>query len=129
MFVFKFVFSVISTLKKIYSYEIFIFYKQLRHIIAKMNKNLDKLKQFFRNSKSHNAQERVYLLKAETERDLKKESPMAMRVKMLKDLGDVVMTNRLEEVIIHFNDLKTCSNLKYSPVCCSKAVVTDERHD
>lgn len=63
-----------------------------------MNKNLDKLKQFFRNSKSYSAQDRVYVLKPETERDLKKESPMEKRVKMLKDLGDVVMTNRLEDV-------------------------------
>lgn len=68
-----------------------------------MNKNLDKLRQFFRNStsKSYNAQ--VYLLKAETERDLKKESLMEKRVKMLKDLGDVVMTNRLEEVSVNFD--------------------------
>lgn len=62
-----------------------------------MNKNLDKLKQFFRNSKTFNAQA-VYVLKQETERDLRKESPMEKRVKMLKDLGDVVLANRLEDV-------------------------------
>lgn len=66
--------------------------------VSIMNKNLDKLKQFFRNSKTYNAQEQVWLLKPETERDLKKESPMEKRVKMLKELGDVVSTNRLEEV-------------------------------
>lgn len=62
-----------------------------------MNKNLDKLKQFFRSNKTNSAQERIYVLNSEIERDLRKET-MEKRVKLLRDLGDIVLVNRLEEV-------------------------------
>lgn len=64
----------------------------------KMNKNLDKLKQFFRSNKSNHAHERVYILNSETEKDLRKDSSTEKRVKLLRDLGDIVLSNRLEEV-------------------------------
>lgn len=64
-----------------------------------MNKNLDKLKQFFRSNKTNSAQERVYVLNTEIERELRKESSNEKRVKLLRELGDVVVANRLEEVI------------------------------
>lgn len=62
-----------------------------------MNKNLDKLKQFFRSNKTNSAQERLYILNSEIERDLRKET-LEKRIKLLKDLGDIVVANRLEEV-------------------------------
>lgn len=64
----------------------------------KMNKNLDKLKQFFRSNKTNNAHERVYVLNSEIERELRKDSSNEKRVKLLRDLGDIVISNRLEEV-------------------------------
>lgn len=63
-----------------------------------MNKNLDKLKQFFRTNKTNSAQERIYVLNAEIERELRKDSSIEKRVKLLRELGDVVLNNRLEEV-------------------------------
>lgn len=65
-----------------------------------MSKNqLDKLKQFFKTSKSTSSQEK-YTLTSEIDRELRKESPIEKRVKLLKDLGDIVSTNRLEEVSV-----------------------------
>lgn len=63
-----------------------------------MNKNLDKLKQFFRSNKTNSAHERVYILNTEIERELEKKVAVEKRVKLLKDLGEIVLTNRLEEV-------------------------------
>lgn len=63
-----------------------------------MNKNLDKLKQFFRSNKTNNSQEKVYVLNHEIEKELRKESSTEKRVKLLRDLGDIVISNRLEEV-------------------------------
>jgi transcriptional/translational regulatory protein YebC/TACO1 len=66
--------------------------------VDKMSKNqLDKLKQWFKSSKSSNSQDR-YALIPELERELRKESPIEKRIKLLKDLNDVVIHNRLEEV-------------------------------
>lgn len=65
-----------------------------------MNKNLDKLKQFFRSNKTNNAQERVYVLNSEIERELRKDSSNEKRVKLLRELGDIVISNRLEEVLL-----------------------------
>lgn len=65
-----------------------------------MNKNLDKLKQFFRSNKTNNAQERVYLLNNEIEKELRKEALVEKRIKLIRDLGDIVVSNRLEEVNI-----------------------------
>lgn len=62
-----------------------------------MNKNLDKLKQFFRSNKTNSAQERIYVLNIETERELRS-NPIEKRVKLLRDFGEIVLTNRLEEV-------------------------------
>lgn len=63
-----------------------------------MNKNLDKLKQFFRSNKTNSAQERIYVLNAEIERELDKKVPVEKRIKLLRDLSEIVATNRLEEV-------------------------------
>lgn len=63
-----------------------------------MNKNLDKLKQFFRSNKTNSAQERVYVLNTEIERELDKRIPTEKRVKLLRELGEIVVANRLEEV-------------------------------
>jgi hypothetical protein len=63
-----------------------------------MNKNLDKLKQFFRSNKTNSAQEKVYILNNEIERELRKDWPLEKRIKLIKDLGDIVTSNRLEEV-------------------------------
>lgn len=63
-----------------------------------MNKNLDKLKQFFRSNKTNSSQERVYVLNSEIERELRKDSSNDKRVKFVTDLGDIVLSNRLEEV-------------------------------
>lgn len=63
-----------------------------------MNKNLDKLKQFFRSNKTNSAQERVYVLNAEIERELDKKVPVEKRIKLLRDLSEIVASNRLEEV-------------------------------
>lgn len=64
-----------------------------------MNKNLDKLKQFFRSNKTNSSRERVYVLNSEIERELRKDSSNEKRVKFVTDLGDIVLSNRLEEVI------------------------------
>jgi hypothetical protein len=64
-----------------------------------MNKNLDKLKQFFRSNKTNSAHEQVYVLNAEIERELDKKVPVEKRIKLLRDLSEIVATNRLEEVI------------------------------
>lgn len=69
-----------------------------------MNKNLDKLKQFFRSNKTNNAQERVYLLNNEIEKELRKEALVEKRIKLIRDLGDIVVSNRLEEVNIKFHN-------------------------
>lgn len=63
-----------------------------------MNKNLDKLRQFFRSNKTNSAQERVYVLNTETERELDKKNSFEKRIKLLRILGEVVVSNRLEEV-------------------------------
>lgn len=64
-----------------------------------MSKNLEKLKQFFRSNKTNSAQERIYVLNNEIERELRKENSNERRVKLLRDLGEIVISNRLEEVI------------------------------
>lgn len=69
-----------------------------------MNKNLDKLKQFFRSNKTNNAQERVYLLNNEIEKELRKEALVEKRIKLIRDLGDIVVSNRLEEVSIKLHN-------------------------
>ena len=71
-----------------------------------MSKNLDKLKQFFRSNKTNSSQERVYVLNSEIERELRKESSNEKRVKFVTDLGDIVLTNRLEEVFKNFYFIK-----------------------
>lgn len=62
----------------------------------------DKLKQFFKNlNKNHGGNIRRssdFALTEELQRELSKESPVATRLKTLKCLGDIVLTNRLEEV-------------------------------
>lgn len=63
-----------------------------------MNKNLDKLKQFFKSNKTNSAQEKVYVLNSEIERELRKDSSNEKRKILLRDLGEVVIANRLEEV-------------------------------
>ncbi|CRK93003.1 CLUMA_CG006605, isoform A [Clunio marinus] len=64
-----------------------------------MNKNLDKLKQFFRSNKTNSSQEKVYILNHENENDLRRET-IEKRIKLLRDLGDIVMSHRLEEYAI-----------------------------
>lgn len=65
-----------------------------------MSKNLDKLKQFFKSNKINSAQEKVYVLNSEIERELRKDSSNEKRKMLLRDLGEIVLVNRLEEVII-----------------------------
>lgn len=62
-----------------------------------MSRNIDKLKQFFRSNKTNSAQERVWFLTPETERELQKD-PIEKRTKTIRDLTEIVVTNRLEEV-------------------------------
>lgn len=82
-----------------------------------MNKNLDKLKHFFRSNKSNSSQERVYVLNSEIERELRKESSNEKRIKLLRDLGEMCLSNRLEEVI---RDDISLSTLHYKhPLCFS----------
>ena len=65
-----------------------------------MSKNLDKLKQFFRsNNKSNSIQQQPQELNSEIERELRKDNSIEKRLKLIKDLGEVFMTNRIEEVI------------------------------
>jgi hypothetical protein len=63
-----------------------------------MSKNLDKLKQFFRNNKTNSAQERIYIFNSDIEKELRRESSNEKRIKLLRDLGDIVVSHRLEEV-------------------------------
>lgn len=63
-----------------------------------MNKNLDKLKHFFRSNKTNSAQEKLYVLNETIERELRKENSSSKRTTILRDLGDIVLNNRLEEV-------------------------------
>lgn len=89
-----------------------------------MNKNLDKLKQFFRSNKTNSAQERVYVLNSEIERELRKESDPQKRIKLIRDLGDIVLTNRLEEVcIISLWTYGQSNYFRTNLVCRSEAVV------
>lgn len=62
-----------------------------------MSKNLDKLKQFFRSNKMSSGQER-HVLNNETERELRKDNSLEKRLRLMKDLGEIVIANRLEEV-------------------------------
>lgn len=64
-----------------------------------MNK-IEKLKAYLKiGYKTNSAQERVYVLHADIERDLEKRVPVEKRVKLLRDLGEIVVVNRLEEVM------------------------------
>lgn len=83
-----------------------------------MNKNLDKLKQFFRSSKTNSAQEKVYVLDCEIEKELRKEST-EKRIKLMKDLGDVVLSNRLEEVKADRFTLCSCDLSVHLPISSS----------
>lgn len=63
-----------------------------------MSKNLEKLKQFFRSNRGASGQDRVQVLTAEIERELKKDNAIEKRIKLLKELGDVGKAVKLEEV-------------------------------
>lgn len=65
---------------------------------SKMSKNLDKLKQFFRSNKASGGQDRVQVLNTEIERELRKDNTTEKRIKLMKDLGEIFVTNRIEEV-------------------------------
>lgn len=92
-----------------------------------MNKNLDKLKQFFRSNKTNSAQERVYVLNTEIERELEKKVAVEKRVKLLKDLGEIVLSNRLEEVNKrHLMTVRLKPFTSFISVRHSKVVVTDK---
>ncbi|KAG5679833.1 hypothetical protein PVAND_009371 [Polypedilum vanderplanki] len=65
-----------------------------------MSKNLDKLKQFFRQNKASGSQERVHVLTTELERDLRKDNSLEKRLRLIKDLGEIVLVNRLEEFAV-----------------------------
>lgn len=57
--------------------------------------------------KSGGLRERTdYALKPELEREIQPETPVAQRCKALKELGDVVRNDRLEDVINLFNIFK-----------------------
>lgn len=64
-----------------------------------MSKNLDKLKQFFRSNKANSGQERVQVLNTEIERELRKDNSLEKRLKLIKDLGEILVSTRIEEVI------------------------------
>jgi hypothetical protein len=65
-----------------------------------MSKNLDKLKQFFKNNKTAGGQQDRFVLTAETEKELRKDNSLEKRLRLIKDLGEIVLTNRLEDVNI-----------------------------
>ena len=80
-----------------------------------MSKNLDKLKQFFRTNKLSSGQERIHVLNNEIERELRKDNAIEKRLRMIKDLGEVVVANRLEEVIIfHIRQLSELIGMPFS---------------
>lgn len=62
-----------------------------------MSRNLDKLKQFFKSNKT-NSVPTVYRMNSEIERELQKDSSNEKRIKLLRELGEIVQANRLEEV-------------------------------
>jgi hypothetical protein len=62
-----------------------------------MSKNLEKLKQFFRSNRA-SGQDRVQVLTAEIERELRKDNAIEKRIKILKELGDIGAAAKLEEV-------------------------------
>lgn len=63
-----------------------------------MSKNLEKLKQFFRSNRATGGQDRVQVLTAEIERELKKDTAIERRLKLIKELGEVGAAAKLEEV-------------------------------
>jgi hypothetical protein len=63
-----------------------------------MSKNLDKLKQFFRTNKASGGQERIHVLNNELERELRKDNSLEKRLRLIKELGEIALGNRLEEV-------------------------------
>lgn len=63
-----------------------------------MSKNLEKLKQFFRSNRATSGQDRVQVLTAEIERELRKDNLVEKRMKILKELGDIGAAAKLEEV-------------------------------
>lgn len=85
-----------------------------------MNKNLDKLKQFFRSNKTNSLQERVYVLNSEIEKELRKDSSNEKRVKFVTELGDIVLSNRLEEVIKAHDTIKLSSLFNKSFTACNR---------
>jgi len=60
---------------------------------------MDKLKQFFRSNKANSGQERVQVLNSEIERELRKDNSIEKRLKLIKDLGEILVSTRIEEVI------------------------------
>lgn len=63
-----------------------------------MSKNLEKLKQFFRSNRATGGQDRVQVLTAEIERELRKDTAIERRLKIVKELGEVGAAAKLEEV-------------------------------
>jgi hypothetical protein len=65
-----------------------------------MSKNLDKLKQFLRSYKGSSGQERIHVVNSEIERELRKDNSLEKRLRLIKELSDIVVNNRLEEVSV-----------------------------
>lgn len=63
-----------------------------------MSKNLEKLKQFFRSNRATPGQERVQVLTVEIERELKKDSAIEKRLKLIRELGEIGAAEKFEEV-------------------------------
>jgi hypothetical protein len=63
-----------------------------------MSKKLDLLKHFFKNNKASSVNEAIIPLTSEIERELRKDNQLEKRVKLIVELGEIVMTNRIEEV-------------------------------
>lgn len=65
-----------------------------------MSNNLEKLKKFFRSSKPNQNQVCYYILTGEIERELKVENNTEKRILALRNISEIVMSNRLEEFAI-----------------------------
>lgn len=65
--------------------------------MAYNSKNLEKLKHFFRSNRA-SGQDRVQVLTAEIEHELRRDNAIEKRLKLIKELGDVGAAAKLEEV-------------------------------
>lgn len=77
--------------------------------MSSKNSNLDRLKQFFRSNKVTGGQERVHVINNDLERELRKDNSLEKRLRLIKDLNEIVVSNRLEEVSVKKLSIRTIS--------------------